>query len=109
MYSCPKSGNYSLCSGFITGCPCCLNHLIRSQWLLSLLLSLSLSLPLSSTLSPSPCFSPTLSPLSLSPSLLLPLPLAAWRSSAQILRPHSEILELTLSIRNKQNKLFPFP
>lgn len=36
-------------------------------------------------------------------------PLVAWRSSTQILRPHSKILEQTLSIRNKQNKLFPFP
>lgn len=42
-------------------------------------------------------------------SLFPALPLAVWRSSAQILRPHSVILQLNLSIRNKQNKLFPFP
>lgn len=45
----------------------------------------------------------------LSPPPRPPPPLAAWRSSTQILRPHSKILEQTLSIRNKQNKLFPFP
>lgn len=49
------------------------------------------------------CFNHLIGSLSLSPS-----PSAAWRSSTQIPRPHSEILEQTLSIRNKQNKLFPF-
>lgn len=52
------------------------------------------------------CFDHLIGSLSLSPSPS-PSP-SCWRSSTQIPRPHSEVLEQTLSIRNKQNKLFPF-
>lgn len=52
------------------------------------------------------CFDHLIGSLSLSPSPS-PSP-SGWRSSTQIPRPHSEVLEQTLSIRNKQNKLFPF-